>query len=216
MRPRCLAVLLVMAVTPALGTARTTVQDATPVAFPFTPDPAECRAAPRPPDEVLALLTGTPVAAASPVTGLPSAVPSEDQLPAGSPADAATVAGIVTTARELIACNNAGDLSRVFAFYTDDFIREAFGGDPTAGAQLAAGLASPPAPLPAEARTELLAVRGARVLADGRIGAVVEDRDPRQTVVFFLIFARTGDRWLVDGQIGVQATATPTASPLAA
>lgn len=81
----------------------------------------------------------------------------------------ATVAAIVATAREPIACNNAGEFPRVFGFSTDDLLREAFG-DPVATAQAAAACATPPV-----LRTELLAVRRVRVLADGRIGVVMED-----------------------------------------
>ena len=196
----------------ALVVAPVAAQDATPASFPVTPDPSECRVPPRPRDEVLALLAGTPVAAASPAAGLPASVATEDQLPAGEPADAATVAAIVATARELIACNNAGDFARVFAFYTDDLIRRVFGGDPALAAQVPVVLATPAAALPVAARTELLAVREVRVLADGRVGAVIEDRDPRRTVAFFMIFVRAGDRWLVDGQIDIQGVAgTPAA-----
>ncbi|MDP8907895.1 MAG: hypothetical protein M3N47_01995 [Chloroflexota bacterium] len=211
MRLFSLAALLAVALQLVFGVAGATAQEGTAVAFPLTPDPAECQVAPRQQDEVLTLLTGTPVAAASPATSRLSAVPSEADLPAGSPADAATVAGIVTTARELIACNNAGEFTRVLAFFTDDFIREAFGGDPALAAQVAASFATPAATLPAAAHTELLDVRGVRVLDDGRVGAVIEDRDPQQTVVFFMIFVHVGDRWLIDGQISVQAAATPTA-----
>ena len=219
MRLLSLAALLSVALGAALGVARAVAQDATPlatpVAFPFTPDPAECRVAPRSSDEVLPLLTGTPAAgtppaAASPAAGRLSAVPSEAQLPAGEPADEATVAGIVATVRELIACNNAGEFTRVLAFYTDDLIRAAFGADPAAAAQVAASFATPP-PAAQVLRTELLDVRGVRVLPDGRVGAVVEDRDPQRTVVFFLVFVRAGDRWLVDGQVDVQAAGTPPA-----
>jgi hypothetical protein len=155
-------------------------------------------------DEVLALLTGTPAAAASPTAGLPPLAASEAELPAGAPADDATVTEIVATVRELIACNNAGDLARVFAFYTDDLIRRALAGDPAAA--LAAALAAPPT---AGAQTELLAVRGVRVLDDGRVGAIVEARDSQRTVVAFLAFVQAGDRWLVDGRTDVQAAATP-------
>ena len=210
MRRFCLAALLFVALLPALWAARATAQEATAVAFPLTPDPAECQMAPRSSDEVLALLTSTPVAVASPAAGRLSAVASEADLPVGSPADDATVTEIVATARELIACNNAGEFTRVLAFYTDDFIREAFGGDPALAAQVAASFATPAAPLPAAAHTELLDVRGVRVLADGRVGAVIEDRDPQRTVVFFMIFVHVGDRWLVDGQIAIQAAATPS------
>ena len=143
------------------------------------------------------------------------AVTAEDQLPSGTPADAATAAAITATARELIACNNAGDFPRVFAFYTDALIRGVFAGNPALTERLAADLAKPAAPLPAAERTELLAVRGVRVLADGRVGAVVEDRDPRQTVVFFAILVQVGDRWLIDGQIDVQAAPPPAGTPAA-
>ena len=215
MRLLSLAALLFLAFPLTLGTARATAQDATPVALPVTPDPAHCRVAPRSRDEVLALLAGTPVAAASPAPGHPASVATEDQLPAGEPADPATIAGVVATAYELIACNNAGDFARVFAFYTDDLIRRVFGGDPALAAQVGPALAATPAPM-AATRTELLDVRGVRVLADGRVGAVIEDRNPQRTAVFFMVFVRAGDRWLVDGQIDVQAAATPPAGTPAA
>ena len=202
--------LFFLALPLVLGTARATAQDTTPVALPVTPDPAHCQVAPRSRDEVLALLADTPVAAASPAAGLPASVATEDQLPAGEPADPATVAGVVATAYELIACNNAGDFARVFAFYTDDLIRRVFGGDPALAARLAADLAATPAPM-AATRTELLDVRGVRVLADDRVGAVIEDRNPQRTAAFFAILVRAGDRWLVDGQIDIQAAATPAA-----
>ena len=210
MRPLFSAALLFLAFPLALGTAGAAAQDATPVALPVTPDPAHCRVAPRSRDEVLALLAATPVAAASPAAGLPASVATEDQLPAGEPADPTTVAAVVATAYELIACNNAGDFARVFAFYTDDLIRRVFGGDPALAAQVGPALAATPAPM-AATRTELLDVRGVRVLADGRVGAVVEDRNPQRTAAFFAILVRAGDRWLIDGQIDIQAAGTPAA-----
>lgn len=203
MRLRFSPTLLAVALSATLGTAQASAQDATPIAFPITPDPAECHAATRPSDEVLALL-GTP--AASPAAGLPFSVPAETDLPAGTPADDATVGAIVATVRELIACDNSGDLARVFPFYTDDILRRALGGD--ASAALAVFLAAPPA---GGSQAEILAVRGVRVLSDGRVGAVVEVRDARRTVVAFLVFVQAGDRWLVDGETDVQAAGTPAA-----
>lgn len=178
------------------------------VATPEVPDPALCQVTPRSEATLLPLLSGTPAAAPA-ATDLPASVTAEDQLPSGTPADAATAAAITATARELIACNNAGDFGRVFAFYTDEFIRRAFGGDPTAKEQVPALLATPAAPLPPEARTTLLDVRGVRVLADGRVGAVIEDRNPQRTAAFFAILVRAGDRWLVDGQIDIVPEGTP-------
>ena len=202
MRARFFAMLLVPVLL-STGTEATAQ-----VSTPEVPDPALCRTEPRPQAELLPLLSGTPAAAPA-ATDLPASVTAEAQLPSGTPADAATVAAITATARELIACNNAGDFGRVFAFYTDEFIRRAFGGDPTAREQVPALLATPAAPLPPEARTTLLAVRDVRVLADGRVGAIMEDVDPRQKVTVFLIFAQVGDRWLVDGQIDIATEGTP-------
>lgn len=69
-----------------------------------------------------------------------------------------------------------------------------------------------------EARTTLAAVRGVRLLSDGRAGAVVVDEDPARTTVVFLIFEQVGDRWLVDGQIAIEpgAVGTPEAGTPAA
>ena len=194
-----LAALLALAlVAPPLVGA----QDATPAASPIAAD--ACTVAPRTADELIAIWSAP---AATPPPGSDDATVTP--APTGEPADAATVAAITATARELIACNNAGDFGRVFAFYTDEFIRRAFGGDPTAKEQVPALLATPAAPLPPEARTTLLAVRDVRVLADGRVGAIMEDVDPRQKVTVFLIFAQVGDRWLVDGQIDIATEGTP-------
>ncbi len=115
-------------------------------------------------------------------------------------------------------CNNAGDLPRVFSLYTDDLVRTAFGGDPAAATEVAARFATPPAALPAEARTTLSAIRGVRLLSDGRAGAVVVDEDPARTTVVFLVFEQVGDRWLVDGQIAIEpgAVGTPEAGTPAA
>jgi hypothetical protein len=199
-----LTALLFVALSSVLGTARATAQDATPGAFPITPDPKECQVSPRAAEDLLALLSGTP-AAASPVAGTPLPALSEEELPAGAPADAAVVDGITAAVSELIACNNAGDLARVFAFYTDDVIRLALIGDPAAGFALAFA-----APTTAGAQTELVDVREVRVLDDERVGAIVESRDPQRTVVSFLVFVPAGEGWLIDERIDVQTVATPT------
>lgn len=185
------------------GVARTAAQDASPVVFPFTPDPAECRIAPRPPDEILGLIA-SPVAA-SPTAALTASALTEAELPAGTPADEMTAGEIVATVRELIACNNAGELARVFALYSDAVLRGALTGDPIAA--LALAIAAPPT---GGSQAELVDVRDIRVLDDGRVGAVVEVRDSQRTEIAFLIFARSGDRWLVDALTNVLADGTPT------
>lgn len=106
----------------------------TPVARrPDIPDPDECGIEPRTIDGMLALAatpapdsspvaftapatTPSPAATAAPSTAAPAATD------AGRPATAAMIGQIQRTVRELVACGNAGDLLRVWAFFTDDFV----------------------------------------------------------------------------------------------
>jgi hypothetical protein len=176
-------------------------QDATPgpgaVDFPLTPDPADCRVPPRAIDELLALWFGpggTP-AAAPPAEEAPTAV----TLPVGTPADAATVASVVATVREVFACFAAGDFLRATALFTDDLAR-GFGPEPgTSEADARAFLEAPPEPETAAERSEILAIADPTVLADGRVGAFVVERSADEGIhVTYVILERAGDRWLVD------------------
>ena len=100
-------------------------QDATPAAeaeeFPITPDLADCRIEPRSIDDLVAPLVRRrrPRLATPPA----EATATEVTIPVGSPADEATVAGVVATIREVIACQEAGDLRRTTALVTDDLAR---------------------------------------------------------------------------------------------
>jgi hypothetical protein len=67
-------------------------------------------------------------------------------------------------------------------------------------------------PLPAEQRVPPATIRDVRVLADGRVGLVATGPPPG--VSAFLVFARVGERWLVDefiviAEAGTPAVATP-------
>jgi hypothetical protein len=70
-------------------------------------------------------------------------------------------------------------------------------------------------PLPSDPawRAELLAVRDVRVLPDGRVGAVLVVRHSRpattSVTITLFIFARSGDRWLLDDAIGVGPAGPP-------
>ena len=169
------------------------------------PGSEECRVAPVLLDRWA--LTGTP--------SVPPAVPlppgpyegspgvSEDGLPAdrGRPADAAAVAGVAAAVRELVACLNADDPARITALFTDDYWRRlnglefGVGVDPRPRPPL---VASPSGPVPVPT------VADARLLPDGRIAAVllpsfVED----ETFFNYYVFARAGDRWLIDEAVAV-------------
>ena len=174
-------------------------QDTT--SLPVTPDPTECTAEPVTVEELLAL------AGATPVPGTPganmeetAATPGAVTLPAGEPADEETVAAVTASLREALACLNTGNFLTAFAFFSDDFQRRDLQELPITEADVAFLEATPEA-LPAELHASLLAVREARALEDGRVGALVETIFPEEgpePQVDFIIFVQEEGRWLID------------------
>ncbi len=153
-----------------------------------TPEPRECTVAPRSIAEVRALLP-TP---GPPLEQTATPVPSTYHH---VPASAEVVAGIEATAREMVACVNAGDVLRMMALYSDHLLQS---GSLTTGD---VDLEAPPAPLPPRDRMALLGVVYVRQFDDGRAGAVMLTDDPRipsPVEPSFFFFAKVGDRWLVD------------------
>ena len=64
-------------------------------------------------------------------------------------------------------------------------------------------------------RIGLHAIQDVQVLADGRVGALVTLVDPEAPMLEdadrrFVIFVETGDRWLIDEVIELEAFGTPT------
>jgi hypothetical protein len=171
-------------------------QGAIPAPFPTAPDPAECTVAPRPIEDVVAVV-GTPVAgAAAPV----AASPTPFAVPAGTPADPATTEAAVATLRQVFACTNAGDFLRVYALFTDDFVRDFFAGTPITP-EVEAFLTAPPQPLPADQQRVIVRVGEVLLLADGRVGVPIvldEPSDPRTEEPDYAILELVGGRWLVD------------------
>lgn len=195
--PLCLVATL------ALG-GRTVAQETTPVAELGPPSPAECQVEPRSPEEIAALGATPAARAATPEVVMPMT------LPDGEPADAETVAALVQTVREVIACAEARDLPRLLALYSDSYITEhvlaaepvpIIPGGPPEGRTLPA---TPPA---AADRTPV--VEAARLLPDGRAAARVTAVAPGSRVDIVL-FVRVGERWLIDE---VHPAAPPAATP---
>lgn len=165
-------------------------QEATPAAgigaLPVTPDPAECVVEPRTLEEIRELAGAPP----DPETASPT---TPQATLRGEPADAETIAGIVATVRQFVACVNAGDELRGYALYTDDFVRTSVLPDPS--------LEQPAAAEPPDERVTLLDVAYVREFPDGRVGAVVVIDDPlapSPAEPYFFVFIRAGDRWLFD------------------
>ena len=220
--PRLLAVVLTslvlvagtLVLVPARPDGSTTLaQEATPVGSPVrdVPAPGECRVVPRSLASLQAL--ATPAAGAVAPTASTGTA-----LPPGEPADAATVAALTATAREVIACDNAGEALRTLALYSDRYLRQYFA-TPDAFTPDRYGALATPRPVDPGLQVALVAVRDARLLPDGRAAAVVVVDDPTATggktrSTSILFFVEQDGRWLIDGAVEVVeagATGTPAA-----
>lgn len=202
------ALALSFAFVPAFG-ARAAQQSAPPT--PDVPNPSACQVAPRTLQSYEALAGKAGDTAAPAPANQAAYVP-----PAGKPADEATVAAVTSTVREALACLNAGDELRYYALVTDNEIRNesAQFGSPTQ--PFLAKLAQ--TPVPGKTTFQLIALIGVKdvqVLPDGRVGALVvqnDGADPRPEEWVYVIFAKQGDRWLMD-EIHYEPTINGTPAP---
>lgn len=166
-------------------------QEATPEAV----SAAKCQAEPRS-AEFFQNLAATPAAAseANAATATPEA--------SLEPVDEATLTGITDTAREVVACLNAGDFLRVNALYTDDYLLRNFEQDDVAS------LNATPSPAAAPDQVLFRGVRDAQLLGDGRVAAVVETTTPTGDIDTYTVFVQSGDRWLIDDESVIDAQNT--------
>ncbi len=176
------------------------------------PGPEDCTVAPRTLEEIGALAGGS--AGEEP----PNATESGGEL-----VGEATRAEVAATARELVACSNAGDILRRLALYSDDRLSYAYPEGPTRALET---IAETPLPLSLAERVALLGVEDVRQLEDGRISARVlvdnpanHSHDPNipvnrsQQEAARLIFVQEAGRWRVDEtrREDVRTDATPIA-----
>jgi hypothetical protein len=199
-------------------------QDATPAARSGA-QPTSCDAEPRDLDELVALwFDESGNVAATPTAPMTSV--DEAALPDGSKPEEADVAEIDETTRQWLYCINiAGDFARGFNLMTDNLVSQ-FGPDTTnqdqdtpeeVRALLEAQSAATPSP-EVEGQLRLPALAGprrARVLEDGRIGAIWSIGGDR----VFIMYKNEGDKWLVDEVVDVvdpvEGTPTADATPAA-
>ncbi|MGH2617676.1 MAG: c-type cytochrome, partial [Thermomicrobiales bacterium] len=178
------------------------------------PGPEDCTVMPRTLDEIAALAQGPP-----------ADDPPNATERGGAPADDATQAEIEATARELVACANAGDILRRLALYTDDRLRYAYPEGPNRALEM---IAETPRPVSLVERVALIGVENVRQLEDGRVSArmsvenpAAHSHDPSGAVIAAepevarLIFVQEDGRWRVDEtrREDSQTNATPVAGP---
>ena len=154
----------------------------------ITPDPAECTIAPRTADTLAALVAAPDEAAADALAA--ARIDETLTVPDGAPADAATTAAVVATYRLMEACFNAGNDLAAYALWTDDALRQIQAAPPT----------SAPTPVPVAERSAFR-VDEVRVLPDGRVVAVWEERTPLFTTTLVQVLVRQGDRHVVEDTV---------------
>jgi len=178
-------------------------QDATPAAGEVI-DPAECQVEPRTTEE-LQQLVGT---ASEETEATPGAADAGSMQ--GEDADEATVQAVTQTYRELVACLNAGEFLRVYALYTDDYLRRTLADSGIDPAQFQAT----PAPEQRET-TALVGVSEVRQIAGGQVTARVETTSSPEGAASVIqsVLEPVGDRLLIADETVVEAaTATPGAA----
>ena len=105
-----------------------------------------------------------------------------------------------------------GTLCAIASLYTDEFIRDFFGGVPRE--DLLDFLATPPQPLTDDQKRVIVRMGEVQLLPDGRAGVVIvldEPDDPRSEEPDFVILERVEGRWLAD-EIHEDAGTTSTAA----
>lgn len=138
--------------------------------------------------EITSMLRGTPVATPTPPVSTIQADPD-------------VVAAVTATMAEVVACANTGSLQRVAALFTDSYFYRFFGGIQEADVQRLAT----PTPLTPDQQQALVSVDEVFVLEDGRVSAVTQVNDVRALT----IFAREGERYLIDYSYTLSEPATP-------
>lgn len=149
--------------------------------------------------DAMAAISATPAAAPPPASPVAT----------GGPADQATLDGVTATARELVACSNAGDSMRRLALYSDNRLRASYPDGPTPALER---LAQGPLAVPEFERVALLRLEDVQPLADGRVSARVTIDNPLlhthglatpganpQEDSARVIFVLQDGRWLIDG-----------------
>lgn len=169
---------------------------ATPAPAPSAPKPESCAVTPR--TLPLDLALATPMATApDPV------LPGPQDLPAGEPADEATVAAVTATVVEALACRNAGDLLAAYALMTDDLVLKVIGPPNGVPPELVALLTEKPQKVRRTERLEIAGVDGASLLPDGRVSATVVTRNAETEFTDVLVFVERDGRWLIDAAYAV-------------
>ena len=191
---RVLAALMVLSML-LIAQQAVIAQDATPAAGEVI-DAAECKVEPRTIEELEQLIGS----ASKGTEATPAA--AEAASMEGENSDEATIEAVTETYRELVACLNGGEFLRVYALYTDDYMRRTLG---ESGMDLEQLQATPTT----EQRetTALIGVSEVRKLAGDQVTARVEtDSSPEgESIIVQAVLEPAGDRYLIEDETVIDA-----------
>lgn len=190
-----------------------------------TPQPSECTVAPQLASAMDPYLTAASTPITTPDGGLASNArilpangitvrtrPTGAVLIGGAPADPRVVGEIDRTAREIVACENAGDLLRLASLVSGQAGTLYFhlpADNPAGVATVQASFLQPATPRAAAGWGTVAPVVEARLLDDGRAVALVFFDAPRvidrQTNFVPMLFRHQGARWVLDEVVDVPA-----------
>jgi hypothetical protein len=129
----------------------------------------------------------------------PSPTPTPLTAERGVPADDTVVQAVTERIEMAVACQNAGDVLRMLANFTDQWVRDRFAGyDLVFYGRFMEAIENPEA-LPEDERIELVGVVDVVVLDDGAVIATVTTRSHGQEQTSLVLLAEESGDWLIDG-----------------
>jgi hypothetical protein len=212
------AILLgVSAASPVLSQDETESLSGAATSWLGTPPASDCLVEAATVDAIVEPLT-TPAAAEE--AEFPLTVPTEADLPAGEPASEEDVAAASATLWHAVACLNAGEFGKFFAFLSPVGVRAfflgitaLFGGEPAPPTaedieeirvNLTSSLSEPATPVAEADQARIDRIRDARILPGGRLLFVI-DGTLGTDASLYMVFSPVEAGWLIDafGQIGI-------------
>ena len=153
-------------------------------------------------------VAGTPESGANggpPEQGNAGATPTPFAMPEGDVVDEETAAAVSTLYEQLVACLNAGDFLRAYALYTEDYLVR------NLSEEAITRLEATPVPSEESTRSEFGGLLDARLLDDGRIGALVTITNPQSGDVLIHSILREEDgRLRIDDETVVESEGSAT------
>lgn len=190
-------------------TGADTAAEELPVAVSYKPNLKDCQIAPISEEAFAAALQEVRILSATPRAfggyesfddPLEADQLSESDLPAGTVADAGTVAAVTELEHEYAACHNAGAFRRAAALTTGEALIVVVALDDRFSKSSAEAT---PVPLPEESQIPSVEVSGVRIFPDGRAGAVVDWGAERN----FVLYEQVEGQWRIADEISLYGPA---------